>query len=203
MNRFDNVAANWESKASRVQIAKSSVDNIIEIVDLKADFKILDYGCGTGLIGFGLSNETNTVIGMDYSIGMVEKFNAKAKELGFTNISAIQHNINEQDLPQNEFDVIAISMTLHHIKDTEMFIQKAKSSLKKGGYLCINDLVSEDGTFHDEHKNDGVEHFGYDENELCSLIKNNGFELIEYKIVYTDYRNNKEYPIFQIIAKVK
>ncbi|QKE28836.1 SAM-dependent methyltransferase [Arcobacter acticola] len=203
MNRFDNVAKDWESKPSRVQIAKSSVDNIIEIVDLKPDFKILDYGCGTGLVGFGLSNETNTVIGMDYSIGMVEKFNEKAQELGFTNISAIQHNINEQDLPQNEFDLIAISMTLHHIKDTEMFIQKAKSSLKNGGYLCINDLVSEDGTFHEEHKNDGVEHFGYDENELCSLIKNNGFELIEYKIVYTDHRNNKEYPIFQIIAKVK
>ena len=203
MNRFDNVAKDWESKPSRVQIAKSSVDNIIEIVDLKADFKILDYGCGTGLVGFGLSNETNTVIGMDYSIGMVEKFNAKAKELNFTNISAIQHNINEEDLPQNEFDVIAISMTLHHIKDTNMFIQKAKKSLKAGGYLCINDLVKEDGTFHDEHKNDGVEHFGYDENELCQLIVDNGFELIEYKIVYTDYRNNKEYPIFQIIAKAK
>lgn len=203
MNRFDNVAQDWESKLSRVQTAKSSVDNIIEIIDLKPDFKILDYGCGTGLIGFGLSNETNTVVGMDYSIGMVEKFNEKAKELGFTNISAIQHNINEQDLPENEFDLIAISMTLHHIKDTNMFIKKAKASLKTGGYLCINDLVSEDGTFHDEHKNDGVEHFGYDKEELCKLIEDNGFELVEYKIVYTDLRNNKQYPIFQIIAKVQ
>lgn len=201
MNRFDNVAQDWESKTSRVQIAKSSVDNIKEIIDLKPDFKILDYGCGTGLIGFGLSNETNTVVGMDYSKGMVEKFNEKAKELNFTNINAIQHNINEQELPQNEFDLIAISMTLHHIKDTNMFIKKAKSALKNDGYLCINDLVSEDGTFHSEHKNDGVEHFGYDKDELCKLLQDNGFELIEYKIVYTDYRNDKEYPIFQIIAK--
>ena len=200
MNRFDNVASDWEAKTSRVQIAKSSVDNIKEIVDLKADFKILDYGCGTGLIGFGLSNETNTVVGMDYSIGMVEKFNAKAKELNFTNISAIQHNINKEDLPHKEFDLIAISMTLHHIKDTNMFIQKANAGLKTGGYLCINDLVSEDGTFHSEHKNDGVEHFGYDKDELCTLIENNNFDIIEYKIVYTDDRNNSEYPIFQIIA---
>ena len=28
------------------------------------------------------------------------------------------------------------------------------------------------------------------------------FELIEYKIVYTDHRNNKEYPNFQIIVNV-
>jgi ubiquinone/menaquinone biosynthesis C-methylase UbiE len=203
MNRFDNVAADWESKPSRVQIAKSSVDNIIETVDMKPDFKILDYGCGTGLIGFGLSNETNNVVGMDYSIGMVEKFNKKAKDLGFINISAVQHNINEQDLPQNEFNLIAISMTLHHIKDTSMFIKKARAGLKTGGYLCINDLVSEDGTFHDEHKNEGVEHFGYDKDELCTIIENNNFEVIEYKIVYTDYRNNKKYPIFQIIALAK
>ena len=203
MNRFDNVAADWESKPSRVQTAKSSVENIKEVVDLKPDFKILDYGCGTGLIGFGLSTETNEVIGMDYSIGMVEKFNAKAKELGYTNISAIQHNINEQDLPSNEFDLIAISMTLHHIKDTNMFIKKARAGLKIGGYLCINDLVSEDGTFHDEHKNEGVHHFGYDKDELCTIIENNSFEIIEYKIVYTDYRNNKEYPIFQVIAIAK
>ena len=176
MNRFDNVAHDWEAKTSRVQIAKSSVDNIKEIVDLKPDFKILDYGCGTGLIGFGLSNETNTVLGMDYSSGMVEKFNEKAKELNFTNISAIKHDINKEDLPKNEFDLIAISMTLHHIKDTNMFIKKARSALKDGGYLCINDLVSEDGTFHSEHKNDGVEHFGYDKDELCKIIKNNNIE---------------------------
>lgn len=203
MNRFDNVAQDWESKPSRVQTAKSSVDNIKEAIDLKPNFKILDYGCGTGLIGFGLSTETNEVIGMDYSIGMVEKFNAKAKELGFSNISAIQHNINEQDLPSKEFDLIAISMTLHHIKDTNMFIKKARMGLKDGGYLCINDLVTEDGTFHDEHKNEGVEHFGYDKDELCKLIESNGFEIVEYKIVYTDHRNNKEYPIFQVIALAK
>lgn len=203
MNRFDNVAQDWESKPSRVQTAKSSVDNIKEVIDLKADFKILDYGCGTGLIGFGLSTETNEVIGMDYSIGMVEKFNAKAKELGFSNISAVQHNINEQDLPSKEFDLIAISMTLHHIKDTNMFIKKARMGLKNGGYLCINDLVTEDGTFHDEHKNEGVEHFGYDKDELCKIIESNGFEIVEYKIVYTDHRNNKEYPIFQVIALAK
>ena len=67
--------------------------------------------------------------------------------------------------------------------------------------MCINDLVSEDGTFHSEHKNDGVEHFGYDKDELCKIIKNNNFEVIEYKIVYTDDRNTSQYPIFQVIAK--
>ena len=99
---------------------------------------------------------------MDNSQGMVDKFNEKAKELNYKNVKAIKHNINEQDLPKNEYDVIATSMTLHHIKDTNMFIRKCKESLKIGGYLCINDLENEDGTFHKKHNNDGVEHFGFD-----------------------------------------
>lgn len=202
MNRFDEAAKSWDSKPSSVAIAKACVENINEIIDVKDDFKILDYGCGTGLIAFGLSNAKHNVLGMDYSKGMVEKFNEKAKELNYENVKAIQHNINEENLPKNEFDLIATSMTLHHILDTNMFVRKCKEALKVGGYLCINDLVSEDGTFHKKHNNDGVEHFGFDVKELCEKIYNHGFEIIESKVVHTDYRNEKDYPIFQIIAKL-
>ena len=201
MNRFDEASKTWDLKPSSLAIAKACVENINKTIKLKDNAKILDYGCGTGLVAFSLSNVTNEVIGMDNSAGMVEQFNKKALELNFSNIKAIKHNIENEDLPQNEFDLITISMSLHHIKDTNMFIKKARSALKDSGYLCINDLVSEDGTFHSEHKNDGVEHFGYDKDELCKIVENNNFEVIEYKIVYTDDRNNSQYPIFQLIAK--
>ena len=202
MNRFDEAAKSWDSKPSSVAIAKTSVDNINEIIDVKDDFKILDYGCGTGLIAFGLSNAHHEVVGMDYSIGMVEKFNEKAAQLNYKNVKAIQHNINEEDLPKNEFDLIATSMTLHHILDTNMFIRKCKESLKVGGYLCINDLVTEDGTFHKKHNNDGVEHFGFDIAELSQIIENHGFDIIEARVIHNDFRNDRNYPIFQIIAKL-
>ena len=202
MNRFDEAAKSWDSKPSSVAIAKTSVDNINEIIDVKDNFKILDYGCGTGLIAFGLSNAHHEVVGMDYSIGMVEKFNEKAAQLNYKNVKAIQHNINEEDLPKNEFDLIATSMTLHHILDTNMFIRKCKESLKVGGYLCINDLVSEDGTFHKKHNNDGVEHFGFDIAELSQIIENHGFDIIEARVIHNDFRNDRNYPIFQIIAKL-
>ncbi len=202
MNRFDEAAKSWDSKPSSVAIAKTCVNNINERIQLKEDFKILDYGCGTGLIAFGLSNANHNVVGMDNSQGMVDKFNEKAKELNYKNVKAIKHNINEQDLPKNEYDVIATSMTLHHIKDTNMFIRKCKESLKIGGYLCINDLENEDGTFHKKHNNDGVEHFGFDIKELSNIIENHGFEIIEASVVHTDERNDTKYPVFQIIAKL-
>ena len=201
MNRFDKAAASWDLKPSSVAIAKACVQNIKKHVNTEEKIKILDYGCGTGLVAFALSNETNIVIGMDNSLGMVEAFNQKIKNLDFKNIKAIKHNINDEELEEDSFDLIATSMTLHHIKDTDMFIKKCKKALKKNGFLCISDLNKEDGTFHSKHKNDGVFHFGFEKNNLSQLLKDNGFEIIDYSIVHTDKRNEKEYPIFNIIAK--
>ena len=201
MNRFDEAAKTWDTKPSSLAMAKACVENINKIIKLKDDSKILDYGCGTGLVAFSLSNETNEVIGMDNSNGMVEQFNKKAKELDFSNIKAIQHNIDNEDLTQNEFDLIITSMSLHHIKNANIFIKKAYKALKNDGFLCINDLDKEDGTFHKKHNNEGVYHFGFDKNELENSLKNLGFKIIDYKIVHTDIREDREFPIFNLIAQ--
>ena len=201
MNRFDEAAKTWDTKPSSLAMAKACVENINKIIKLKDDSKILDYGCGTGLVAFSLSNETNEVIGMDNSSGMVEQFNKKAKELDFSNIKAIQHNIDNEDLTQNEFDLIITSMSLHHIKNANIFIEKAYEALKNDGLLCINDLDKEDGTFHKKHNNEGVYHFGFDKNELENSLKNLGFKIIDYKIVHTDIREDREFPIFNLIAQ--
>mgnify|MGYP000331846190 CR=1 FL=1 len=175
MNRFDEAAKTWDTKPSSLAMAKACVENINKIIKLKDDAKILDYGCGTGLVAFSLSNETNEVIGMDNSNGMVEQFNKKAKELDFSNIKAIQHNIDNEDLTQNEFDLIITSMSLHHIKNANIFIEKAYEALKKDGFLCINDLDKEDGTFHKKHNNEGVYHFGFSKDELINVCTKIGF----------------------------
>ena len=202
LNRFDKAAASWDSKPSSLAIAKACVENIKKHINLKKNINILDYGCGTGLVAIALSYEENTVLGMDYSQGMVDAFNEKINKLNYNNIKAIKHNINDEELPKKSYDLITTSMTLHHIEDTNMFIEKCKVALKDGGYLCINDLDEEDGTFHSKHKNDGVSHFGFERVALSKVLINNGFKIIDYKIVHIDKRNDKEYPIFNIIAKI-
>lgn len=199
MNRFDLVASSWDSNSKRVQIAQSTTQKIIEIIPLGLHFEVLDYGCGTGLLGFGLSEYVKSVIGMDSSQAMIEEFNKKAKELKFANIKAMYHDINDNELPKNSFDLIASSMTLHHIADTHDFIQKCYESLKKHGYLCINDLLKEDGTFH-EHGNDGVFHFGFTLHDLQNIFEKIGLRVIFADIVYT-VQKSKEFPIFLIIGE--
>ena len=92
-------------------------------------------------------------------------------------------------------------MSLHHIKNANIFIKKAYEALKKDGFLCINDLDKEDGTFHKKHNNDGVYHFGFDKDKLETSLKNSGFKIIDYKIVHKDAREDREFPIFNLIAQ--
>lgn len=201
MNRFDEAAKTWDNKQTSIDSSSACVQNLLEKIELKKDANILDYGCGTGFISFALSSNDNNILGMDYSDGMVDRFNEKVKELNFSNIKAIKHNMNEEELPKNQFDLIISSMTMHHIKDTDMFAKKCKQALKKGAIVCINDLEKEDGTFHKKHNNDGVEHFGYEKEDICKLFENQGFEIISCDTVYKHERNDSEYPLFNLIAK--
>ena len=201
MNRFDEAAKTWDKKQSSIDSSNACVQNLQKYITLEPNSSILDYGCGTGFIAFALSTDKNNILGMDYSIGMVEQFNKKAKELNYSNIKAVQHNMNEEELPENQFDLVISSMTMHHIKDTKMFARKCKNALKKGAIVCINDLEKEDGTFHKKHNNDGVEHFGYDKEAVCKIFEDVGFEIISCDTVYKHERNEKEYPLFNLIAK--
>ncbi len=201
MNRFDEAAKTWDKRQVSIESSDACVQDLLANVELKKDADILDYGCGTGFIAFALKNETNDVTGMDYSSGMIEVFNKKVAEFELDNIRAVKHNMNEEELPKDTFDLIISSKTMHHIKDTNMFFKKSYNALKNGGILCINDLDKEDGSFHKDKENDGVEHFGYEKEELFSIAKNLGFEIIAYNIVYNQEKNGQFYPLFNLIVK--
>ena len=201
MNRFDEAAKTWDKRQVSIESSDACVQDLLKIVQLKNDANILDYGCGTGFIAFALKNETNNVTGMDYSDGMIDVFNEKAARFELDNIKAIKHNMNEEKLPSSTYDLIISSKTMHHIKDTNMFFQKSYDALKNDGILCINDLDKEDGSFHSDKGNDGVEHFGYKKEDLLIIAKSIGFKIVSYDIVYNQEKNKQIYPLFNLIVK--
>jgi ubiquinone/menaquinone biosynthesis C-methylase UbiE len=201
LNRFDEAAKTWDKRQVSIESSDACVQDLLNNVKLKNNANILDYGCGTGFIAFALKNETNNVTGMDYSKGMIEVFNNKVSQFDCENIKAIKHNMNEDELPKNTYDLIISSKTMHHIKDTNMFFKKSYNALKNDGILCINDLDKEDGSFHKDKENDGVEHFGYEKEELLAIAKNIGFKILSYKIVYNQLKNEQYYPLFNLIVK--
>lgn len=201
MSRFDERAKYWDKKQSSLDKTEACIENIKRNIDLTTVKNILDYGCGTGLVAFSLVSEGNEVLGLDSSKGMIDEFNNKAKDKNLKNIKASLHDILSEDLPQNSFDLIVISMSLHHIKDIEIFFEKSYKALKAGGVLCINDLEKEDGTFHKKHNNDGVYHFGFSEDELVNIASKLGFSDFIYERVFIYKRDYGDFPLFNFYTR--
>lgn len=87
--------------------------------------------------------------GIDVSEAMVDKYNAEAREAGMseTQMRAVRGDLMEpsggplegQDL--FDFDLIIMSMALHHIDDPKKMVAKLVERLKPGGRAIIIDWI--------------------------------------------------------------
>lgn len=173
---FNKDAATWDENPARVQLANEVSNAIINNVNLQKDMNALDFGCGTGLLTLNLHEYVNSITGIDSSTGMLSILNNKLKAMNITNVKTL-HIESERDMVSTGcYSLIVSSMTLHHVKDIQSLFKYFFASLNKSGILCIADLDSEDGTFH-ENK-DGVFHFGFDREILQKTMIESGFENI-------------------------
>jgi ubiquinone/menaquinone biosynthesis C-methylase UbiE len=198
VSRFDKLATGWDLNPSRVKSALNTTKKIKELIDIRG-MDILDYGSGTGLIAFDLFETANSITSMDNSKGMLEALNQKLDEAKITNIKTSLHDANIDKLPKNSFDLIVTAMTLHHIKNPSEFIQNATQALKKGGYLVISDLESEDGTFH-SMGNDDVEHLGFNKNQIKEWYKEAGLEIV-YLETNEVIEKHRDFNIFLAVGR--
>ena len=201
---FDDEAKNWDNDPEKTERAIVFAKEIIDFIKPDKTLNALEFGCGTGLLSFQLKDSFKTITLADNSEGMIKVLQDKIVKEGVEDFKPLHIDSLESDLKINEYDVIYTLMTLHHIPDVNNIVKVFNSLLKRGGYLCIADLVKEDGSFHSDHDNfDG--HNGFDRNELSITLSNNGFNVEYYKICFEIVKEfddkNKKYPLFLMICK--
>jgi predicted TPR repeat methyltransferase len=196
MSTFDKKAKNWDSGDIRVNGAKKIAQAIEQKIQLSPEMEILDFGVGTGLLGFEIAKRVKQVYGVDTSAGMLEKL--KEKNSDSLHIIPIKQDIVQEPLHQI-FDGIISSMTLHHVQDLEAFFITIYKNIKKGGFIAIADLEDEDGTFHSD--NTGVHHFGFQEDALKKIVTECGFSDVEIKNINTIQKPHRDFGVFLLTAK--
>jgi len=200
IERFNKIAKEWDSKPERVEGAMRFVEAILDEIDEDTNkFNLLDYGSGSGLVSFGCANIVANIDGLDNSIGMIDVYNEKANRLNLNNIKAKHHDINYDDIKAHYYNLAVTNMTMHHVKDTKMFIEKLSKSLKSGGWLFISDLVTEDGGFHSD--NAGVEHFGFNIEDIENIYNEVGLTNVKVKILNTIKKPSSSYDVFIAMGK--
>ncbi|KAH8701697.1 SAM-dependent methyltransferase [Talaromyces proteolyticus] len=145
------------------------------------ELKVLEYACGPGHVSRTLEPFVTKAIGLDVSDGMVDEYNKKAREFGISpeKMSATIGNILDDDLQDPEyqnFDMVFISMALHHFSDPSLAIKRLVEKLRTGGVFWIIDLIDEPNAEH-EHK-----HFSP---ETAATVHRHGFNVKEVEDMFS------------------
>jgi ubiquinone/menaquinone biosynthesis C-methylase UbiE len=170
---FNKAAASWDQKTGRVKLAHDVASAMMNEVKFTHDMGILDFGCGTGLLTLQLQPLVRSITGVDSSQGMLDVLNSKIDEQKLSNVKTELVDIEKGDVLKGNFHIIVSSMTLHHIQDIESLFKQFYECLLPGGRLCIADLDTDKGMFHND--NTGVFHFGFDRLSMRQLFIRHGF----------------------------
>jgi 2-polyprenyl-3-methyl-5-hydroxy-6-metoxy-1,4-benzoquinol methylase len=105
--------------------------------------KCLSICCGFGKVERTLSrlHFAKKIVGTDIAPGAIEQAKARAQAEQLTNIEYFIADLNEEKLPEKEYDVIWANGALHHIRQLDIVVPKLKNALKDGGFLISNEYV--------------------------------------------------------------
>lgn len=199
---FDAKALTWDDDATRIERAAVVARRIMDVVPLNGDMDVLDFGSGTGLLGFNLLPHVSSVTFADTSEGMLARVREKLRAGRHPHGRVLRLDPDTPRLPRR-YDAIVSLLTLHHIPDTARAIRLLADHLTPGGWLALCDLDTEDGSFHEDPAADV--HHGFDRETLLALVDQAGLTEGRADTAFTirtdQPRPVHEYTLFLITAR--
>ena len=206
MKHFDQQAKEWDNDPKKTERAIIIAKEMTDFIQPNKTMNAFEFGCGTGLLSYQLKDSFKTITLADTSEGMIKVLKEKIADENINNFKPLLVDLLEDDsaINSSEFDVIYTLMTLHHILEIDKILMIFNAMMKTSGYLCIADLVQEDGSFHTNVPGfDG--HNGFDREKLSAVLSNHGFKVayneIPLEIEKEFDKKVRKYPVFLMMCK--
>ena len=143
IEKFNLLAHKWWDPTSEFkplhEINPLRLNSIKSSVNIKGK-KILDVGCGGGILSESLANEGADVTGIDQGDRVIKIAKLHAKESG---IKVKYKHINIEDFYKNtdeRFDVITCLEMLEHVPDPNSIINTCSKLLMPGGKIYFSTI---------------------------------------------------------------
>jgi len=203
---FDRSASQWDKEPQRIALMRAVGEAILREAKPTSQMDVLDYGCGTGLVGLFLLPHVRSVTGADSSPGMLEVLRTKIRDGRMTSMKVMPLDLEKQPVPEVHFHMIVSSMVMHHVAEVGRILRALHEMLLPGGIVCIADLDTEPGVSHPDEAAAGVHHHGFDRSDLGRQLEAagfSGFRATTAHVVQKPVASGvlHEFPVFLIVAQ--
>jgi SAM-dependent methyltransferase len=162
--------------------AKCACDAVCRHYHKTSGVQILDFGSAEGktILEMNRLLPDSLICGIEYSKSLIEA----AKKLP-DNAFILQGDVCSipKDIPENTFDIITALACLEHLSNPVDAVKEAFRVLKTQGLLIItcpvpfwDNMANKAGFLKEEHHESVM-----DKRKLLSVVKEGGFQLVEYK----------------------
>lgn len=157
-----------------------------QFAKIKKGDVVIDLGSGAGndaFIAQHETGETGKVIGIDFSIPMLERARKNAEARGVKNVAFRQGDIENMPVAADTADVIVSNCVLNLVPNKTAVLKDIYRVLKPGGHFSISDIVL-DGSLPPSIQNAAEMYAGcvagaIQKNDYLQLIEANGFKNIQ------------------------
>lgn len=208
-DRFNAEAAAWDANPDVHRASDGALQAILEafpsLSSPKNTTRVLEIGCGTGLLSLRLAPYVASILAIDAAQGMID---ALAQKLARPENDSVREKIqplcvmleDPEDKrlppadtsspggPREKYDLITSHLVLHHIADLAGVLRTMYGCLRPGGEVALTDYEDfgpEARKFHPESKMFGVERHGIDAKWFAGLMEDAGFVDVDVRPRWT------------------
>jgi SAM-dependent methyltransferase len=146
---FDSQAPKFER--APVQSDPAALQRLIREADFPPGGRILDAGCGPGLVAEALLKAGWAVFGVDLSGEMVQRARERCCVPFGTRAWFAQMSVFDPDLPYGPFAGAISRFVLHHVLDPSAFVRRQVELLRPGGVLVVCDHLTDPDPVRADH----------------------------------------------------
>lgn len=140
---WDEYADGWDSNSEVISYSGKAFDSLSKVVDITG-LRVLDFGCGTGLLTERISPLAKEIVALDTSTKMISILNEKK----LVNVVALTDEltvslVNENGVFSSKFDLVVASSVCAFLPSFENTLSLIKSILKPDGTFVQWDWLAE------------------------------------------------------------
>jgi 2-polyprenyl-3-methyl-5-hydroxy-6-metoxy-1,4-benzoquinol methylase len=148
---WGDYAKEWDSPDTRLyanQVFDTWTKNVATLVPELSECRILDFGCGTGLLTEKIAPLCAQVVAVDTSDRMVDELRQKISGGSLSNVTPLTIDVDSSSVKTSpelsiKFDLIVASSVCSFLPDYNSTLQVLSSLLKSGGVFAQWDWLSE------------------------------------------------------------